>query len=54
MVKGNIKNIKFISGETRYGFKEEVFKALEQWKFKPIEYKGKKIKVSFEKTFIFK
>lgn len=53
-LKGNIKNIKFISGETKYGFKEEVFKALEQWKFKPIEYKGKKIKVSFEKTFIFK
>ena len=53
-LKGDVKNIKFISGETKYGFKEEVFKALQQWKFKPIEYKGKKIKVSFEKTFIFK
>lgn len=53
-LKGDIKNIKFISGEKNYGFKEEVFKALEQWRFKPIEYKGKRIKVNFEKTFIFK
>lgn len=53
-LKGDIKNIKFISGEIKYGFKEEVFKALQQWKFKPIEYKGKRIKVNFEKTFIFK
>lgn len=53
-LKGDVKNIKFISGEMKYGFKEEVFKALQQWKFKPIKYKGKEIKVNFEKTFIFK
>lgn len=53
-LNGHIQDIEFISGESRYGFKEEVVKALKQWRFKPIIYKGKKIKVNFEKTFIFK
>lgn len=51
---GSIKNIEFISGETKFGFKEEVEKALKKWKFKPIIYKGKIIRVHFEKEFKFK
>ncbi|MCQ8211963.1 energy transducer TonB [Cetobacterium somerae] len=51
---GSIKNIEFISGETKFGFKEEVEKALKKWKFKPITYKGKIIRVHFEKEFKFK
>nr|WP_307776366.1 TonB family protein [uncultured Cetobacterium sp.] len=53
-LNGDVENIEFISGENKYGFKEEVFKALKRWKFKPIVYKNKKIKVNFEKSFIFK
>lgn len=52
-LEGKVEDIKFVSGENRFGFKEEVFKALKKWQFKPIIYKGKKIKVTFEKTFKF-
>ncbi len=51
---GIVKEIKFISGESKFGFREEVEKALRKWKFKPIIYKGKIIKVHFEKEFKFK
>lgn len=51
---GSIKNIEFISGENKFGFKEEVEKALKKWKFKPIIYRGKTIRVHFEKEFKFK
>ncbi len=51
---GTVKEIKFISGESKFGFREEVEKALRKWKFKPIIYKGKIIKVHFEKEFKFK
>lgn len=53
-LNGELKEIKIISGEQSYGFKEAVIRALREWKFKPIIYKGKKIKVKFEKTFKFK
>lgn len=53
-INGNIKNIKIISGEEKFGFKNEVIKALKKWKFKPIVYKGRKIEVQFEKSFKFK
>ncbi|MDX8336777.1 energy transducer TonB [Candidatus Cetobacterium colombiensis] len=53
-VDGSIQDIKFIAGETKFGFKEEVEKSLKKWKFKPILYKGKKIRVHFEKEFKFK
>ncbi|MGL5970675.1 MAG: energy transducer TonB [Cetobacterium sp.] len=53
-LRGEIENLKFISGEEGYGFKEEVFKALYLWKIKPITYKNKKIKIKVEKEFIFK
>lgn len=51
---GTVKDIKFISGESKFGFREEVEKALKKWKFKPIIYKGNTIKVHFEKEFKFK
>ena len=51
---GSVKNIEFISGENKFGFKEEVEKALKKWKFKPIVYKEKIIRVHFEKEFKFK
>lgn len=51
---GIVKEIEFISGESKFGFREEVEKALKKWKFKPIVYKGKIIKVHFEKEFKFK
>lgn len=53
-IDGIVKEIKFISGESKFGFREEVEKALRKWKFKPIIYKGKRIKVYFEKEFKFK
>ncbi|MEG0426215.1 MAG: TonB family protein [Cetobacterium sp.] len=51
---GKISEIIFLNGEMGYGFKEEVEKALKNWRFKPIEYKGKIIKVYFEKEFKFR
>lgn len=53
-IDGTVKDVKFISGESKFGFREEVEKALKKWKFKPIIYKGKIIKVHFEKEFKFK
>ncbi|WP_052193945.1 TonB family protein [Cetobacterium sp. ZOR0034] len=53
-VDGSVKNIEFLSGEQKFGFKEEVEKALNQWRFKPIQYKNKNIRVHFEKEFKFK
>lgn len=53
-INGEVKNIEITSGEEKYGFKEEVIKALKNWKFKPIKYKDKIIRVYFEKEFKFK
>ena len=53
-IDGTVKDVKFISGESKFGFREEVEKALRKWKIKPIIYKGKIIKVHFEKEFKFK
>ncbi|MGL4971278.1 MAG: energy transducer TonB [Cetobacterium sp.] len=53
-IDGTVKNIVFLSGEQKFGFKEEVEKALKQWRFRPIKYKNKKIKLYFEKEFKFK
>lgn len=50
---GEVKNIRIIAGESKYGFKEEVLKALKKWRFRPIVYEGKRIRATFEKTFIF-
>lgn len=52
-IDGNIKNIEILDGLDKFGFREESMRALKQWKFKPITYQGKKIKVYFYKDFKF-
>lgn len=52
--KGLVEDIKFYDKEEKFGFREEVTKALENWRFSPITYNGKNIKMYFYKVFIFK
>lgn len=53
-LNGQIEKIEFIDSINKFGFKESVEKALEQWKFEPINYKGENIKIYFYKDFTFK
>lgn len=50
---GHVKDIEIVGGIDKLGFKEECIKALKQWQFKPIVYKGIPIKVYFYKNFKF-
>ena len=52
-LKGEIEKIEIIQSHKKFGFDNEVQKALKQWKFHPIYYKNKNIKVYFTKNFIF-
>lgn len=52
-LNGEISKIEIIKSHAKLGFDEEVKKAIKQWKFKPIYYYGKNIKVYFEKDFVF-
>lgn len=52
-LNGEISKIEIIKSHAKLGFDEEVKKAIKQWKFKPIYYHGKNIKVYFEKDFVF-
>ena len=52
-LNGNIENIKILKSHEKFGFDKEVILALKKWKFEPIVYNGKKIKVYFTKEFIF-
>lgn len=52
-LKGEIEKIEIIHSHKKFGFDDEVQKALKQWKFHPIYYKNKNIKVYFTKDFIF-
>lgn len=52
-LNGEINKIEIIKSHAKLGFDEEVKKAIKQWKFKPIYYHGKNIKVYFEKDFVF-
>lgn len=52
-LKGEIEKINIINSHEKFGFNKEVEKALKQWKFHPIYYKNKNIKVYFTKDFIF-
>lgn len=52
--KGLVEDIKFYDKEEKFGFREEVTKALGNWRFSPITYNGKNIKMYFYKVFIFK
>lgn len=52
-LKGEVEKINIINSHEKFGFDKEVEKALKQWKFHPIYYKNKNIKVYFTKDFIF-
>lgn len=52
-LKGNIEKIEITKSHKKFGFDDEVEKALRQWKFHPIYYKNKNIKVYFSKDFVF-
>lgn len=53
-LKGNVESIQIISGNSGMGFDDEVRKTLNKWKYQPIYYNNKNIKVTFTKTFYFK
>lgn len=50
---GSIEEVQIIKSHEKFGFDKEVISALKKWKFKPVVYKGKNIKVYFTKEFIF-
>lgn len=50
---GKIEKIEILKPFEKFGFDKEVTSALKKWKFKPIFYEGKNIKVYFYKDFIF-
>ena len=50
---GSVENIKIIKSHEKFGFDKEVIQALKKWKFKPVVYNGRNIKVYFNKEFIF-
>lgn len=52
-LSGNIESIKIIESHNKLGFDKAVLDALNQWKFKPIFYRNKNIKVYFTKSFVF-
>ena len=52
-LNGTIEKIEITQSHKKFGFDSEVEKALKQWKFHPIFYKNKNIKVYFSKDFIF-
>ncbi len=52
-LEGNVENIKILKSHEKFGFDKEVISAVKKWKFKPIIYNGRKIKVYFNKEFVF-
>lgn len=52
-LNGDIEDIKIIKSHSKLGFDKAVTDALREWKFNPIFYKNKNIKVYFTKSFIF-
>lgn len=50
---GSVEDIKIIKSHEKFGFDKEVIQALKKWKFKPVVYNGRNIKVYFNKEFIF-
>lgn len=53
-LRGNVENVQILSGNSGMGFDDEVRKALRSWKFKPIYYNNRNIKMQFTRTFHFK
>lgn len=52
-LQGQIENIQILNNPPNLGFKEATIRALRQWKFSPITYKGYPLKVEFTKRFRF-
>ena len=50
---GSVEDVKIIKSHEKFGFDKEVIQALKKWKFKPVVYNGRNIKVYFNKEFIF-
>ncbi|MEI6858048.1 energy transducer TonB [Psychrilyobacter sp.] len=50
--KGRVGEVKFYTN-SKYGFEDEVEKALKQWVFEPIIYRGKPMAIYFYKIFRF-
>ncbi|MGL4533535.1 MAG: energy transducer TonB [Fusobacteriaceae bacterium] len=51
--EGKVENIEILEGLETFGFREEVLKALKNFRFTPVFYKDEKIKLYFYKDFIF-
>lgn len=52
-LNGEVEKIEVLKSNKKFGFDKEVIQALNKWKFEPIVYRGKKIKVYFNKEFVF-
>ena len=52
--EGRVEDIEILQSHKKFGFDKEVRRALRKWKFKPIVFKGRKLKVHFAKEFIFR
>lgn len=50
---GEVENIFIVQSHKKLGFDDAVISALKKWKFSPIYYKNKIIKVYFQKEFVF-
>ena len=51
--EGELESLKFVDGKDSFGFANEVEKTVKNWKLTQIEYRGKKIKMRFYKSFKF-
>lgn len=52
-LQGAVEKVQIIKSHQKLGFDDEVTKAVKKWRFKPIYYAGKNIKVYFVKEFVF-
>lgn len=50
---GRVEDVKITKSFKKFGFDKEVISAVKKWKFKPIFFRGKNIKVYFNKEFVF-
>lgn len=51
--KGEVQNITIVQSHKKLGFDDAVISALKKWRFSPIHYNNKIIKVYFQKEFVF-
>ena len=53
-LRGTVENVQIISGNSGMGFDDEVRRVLRSWRFEPIYYQNRNIKMQFTRTFHFK